>query len=452
MADGKTLWHKLGFIENPFDTKPLNVTEEDVHLLMGRESEQVDFLTSIEASNEGVFVLSGVPGVGKTSFLNVQQFLIENGHSYGDNLLAARHLCAIQPSDESIDIAIRCLQSYTKSIQDYCTTAKKKLPKQVQKTIDWLHQNKPSTFEFGFSILGNGINYGKEVHLPSLKEATFETLTELLLTLSLEVKSELKFEGSFIVLDNLENLHEEDLSHVLLTFRDTLFTISGIWWVLIGQSGLSSLIQSTNPKVFQRLSGSLELKPITVENLIKAVNIRVEKFHSSGTTGSSPISEDIYLKLFKCSNGEIRFVFKYCSQICIAFVQTIRKFMTLEQIKIDDSSFNKFIGKYITKKHITDEFALLCLKNIIMDEFEGLYLTNEEKSVLKVIGKLGKVKPKDFKDFSHIGIKTLQQFTTTYLIKLNDQNLLLKRQEGKVVTYELRGIASLSLEFELIDC
>jgi hypothetical protein len=446
----KTLWTKLGFKENPYDTKPLTVNKEDVDLLMGRESEQVDFLTEIEASSDGVFVLSGVPGVGKTSFLNIQQYLIENGQSYGGKLLSARILCPVQPSDEKKDIAIRCIQSYTKSIQEYCDENGKKLPKQVQKAIDWVHQNKPSAFEFGISILGNGINYGKEVNLPSIKDATFETLAELIKTLSLEVKSELQFEGSFIVLDNLENLHPEDLSDILITFRDTLFTTTNIWWILIGQSGLYSLIQSTNPKVAQRISGSLELKPITVENLIKAVNIRVQKFHTSQSEGQSLISEEVYIKLFKCSNGEIRFVFDYCSQICVEFVQTVRKIMKLEKLKMDDASFDKFIGKYITKKEINNDFALLCLKNIITEEFEGLYLTNVEKAVLKKIGELSKVKPSDFKEFKSCGVETLQQFTTKYLLKLADQNLLQRRQEGKNVTYELRGIASLSSEYDLL--
>jgi len=69
-----TMWKKLGFRENPYDTKPLKVSKGDVDLLMGREEEQIDFLTAIESDSQGIFVLSGVPGVGKTSFLNVQQY------------------------------------------------------------------------------------------------------------------------------------------------------------------------------------------------------------------------------------------------------------------------------------------------------------------------------------------------------------------------------------------
>jgi|GEM_PF-2112655 len=274
---------------------------------------------------------------------------------------------------------------------------------------------------------------------------------ELLQTLSFEVISELEFEGSFIVLDNIENLDDEDLSDLLVSFRDTLFNIKGIWWVLIGQSGLSSLIQTTNPKVYQRLSGGMELKPITIENLIKAVNIRVEKFHNSSKIASSPISEELYLKLFSCSNGEIRFVFKYCIQICISFVQTIRKYMILEKITIHDESFNEFMGRYMVETHINDDFALSCLKDKIIEEFSGLYLQNEEKGILKKIGELHKIKPKDFREFSDFGIKTMQDFSINYLTKFTNQNLLLRRQEGKLITYELRGIAFLALEFGVID-
>ncbi|GEM_PF-3355827 len=147
-----SLWHKLGFSENPYNTKPLNVQREDVDLLMGRESEQIEFLTTIESSNEGVFVISGVPGVGKTSFLNIQQYLIESGEGFGGKILSARTLCSVQPYDEPKDLAIRSLQSFTKSIQQFCDTNGKKLPKQVDKVINWLHQNKPSTFEFGIQV------------------------------------------------------------------------------------------------------------------------------------------------------------------------------------------------------------------------------------------------------------------------------------------------------------
>jgi hypothetical protein len=125
--------------------------------------------------------------------------------------------------------------------------------------------------------------------------------------------------------------------------------------------------------------------------------------------------------------------------------------MTLESLKIDDESFNRFIGKYIIKQEIKNDFALLCLKNIISGEFEGLYLSTEEKCVLKKIGEKLKIKPKDFRDFASCKVGTIQNFTQNFLSKMADQNLLLKRQEGKTITYELRGVAALALEYNLLD-
>ena len=147
------MWKNLGFRESPYDTKPLTVSKEDVELLMGRNSEQVDFLTAIESDDQGIFVLSGVPGVGKTSFLNVQQYLLESGEAeYGQKLLAARTLCPIQPSDEPKNIALRCIQSFCKSIEEYCNISQNVIPKQTAKISAWIHQNKPASITFGISI------------------------------------------------------------------------------------------------------------------------------------------------------------------------------------------------------------------------------------------------------------------------------------------------------------
>jgi hypothetical protein len=445
------MWERLGFKENPYDTKPLNVSKGDVDLLMGRENEQIDFLTAIETSKQGVFVLSGVPGVGKTSFFNIQQYLLESEEAlFGPKILSARNLCPIQAGDEPIHILKRCIQFYCKNIESYCLIRKQDVPKQTKEVLNWIYQNKPATFSFGLNVMGNGGSFGREVHLPKLNETTFETLVELLTILSKEVVDNLGTQSSFIVLDNVENWHLEDLNDCLTAFRDTLFMIPNIWWILIGQSGLPSLIQSTNPKVFQRLTSNIELLPITVNNLIKAVDFRVSRFHI-GKKGTSPITEDIYLKLFKSSNGEIRFVFKYCHDICVNLVQNVRKELVVEKKGITPENFENLMGTFLVKKQIDDSFSNNSLKTIITREFEGLYLSQKEKQVLKKIGNLSKVKPNDFSNFKNIGIKTMQEFTKNYLSKLNDQYLLFRRQKGKVITYELRGISVFALEFGLLD-
>ena len=90
---------------------------------------------------------------------------------------------------------------------------------------------------------------------------------------------------------------------MLISFRDTLFSIPNLWWVLIGQSGLGSLIQSLDPRVFERISGSgIEVRPIELDELDKAIAIRVSRFHKSGSA-KAPLPIETHKQLFEASFG-----------------------------------------------------------------------------------------------------------------------------------------------------
>jgi Holliday junction resolvasome RuvABC ATP-dependent DNA helicase subunit len=93
------MWNALGFTQNPYDASPLKAKAEDVDLLIGRDHEAIEFYTVLESAEQGIFIISGLPGVGKTSFFNIQQYLLETGKSScGPSLMSARDLCPIQPN------------------------------------------------------------------------------------------------------------------------------------------------------------------------------------------------------------------------------------------------------------------------------------------------------------------------------------------------------------------
>lgn len=118
MAKPLTMWGSLGFRESPYNTDPLKARPEDVELLIGRETEAVEFWTNLDTADKGILVLSGSPGVGKTSFLNIQQYLLENGQApFGPKILAARKLCPVQPKDNVQTLGIRALDSLHKSVE-----------------------------------------------------------------------------------------------------------------------------------------------------------------------------------------------------------------------------------------------------------------------------------------------------------------------------------------------
>jgi Cdc6-like AAA superfamily ATPase len=280
----------------------------------------------VDSAPEGVIVISGSPGVGKTSFFNVFQYLLESGEAAcGPSLVAARTLCSIQADDTPRDVALRVLQSLIKNVEAFCAGAKKRVPPQVERLTAWV-ANKPQTsWDFSLSILGNGGGVGRSVSIPPLSEATFENFQDAISAIVADVVAHLGKEGVFVALDNVENLPEEKrLAELLMAFRDTLFSTPRTWWVIIGQGGLYSLIQAIDQRVSDRITGSgLDLKPISNFELDEAVDQRVEKLHVGGR-GNAPISPALTAQLYEASFGEIRFVFKYCNSICLALVTEIR--------------------------------------------------------------------------------------------------------------------------------
>lgn len=453
------MWESLGFRESPYNTSPLKARAEDVDLLVGRDTEATDLCTQLGSAPQGILVLSGTPGVGKTSFFNVQQYLLETGQApFGPKLLSARHLCPVQPRDQLKVLALRALDSLYRSVETWCSANTRSVPPETAKIAKWITGSGTSGFTLGISIMGCGGNFGRTSQLPKSQDASFEAIADAMAAVTGEIVNLLKFDSAVIALDNLENLKDEELGAMLISFRDTLFSIPNLWWVLIGQSGLGSLIQSLDPRVFERTTGSgIEVKPIELDELDRAIELRVAKFHKSNG-GKSPLPQSIHRHLFEASLGEVRFVFKYSNSICTKFVEKLRN-RVLQQAdvkasqsqpgyrKMFERSLDTVIGEVLIDSQIDETSAMNYLKEIVQGELNGLFLKPKERLVLQGVGKAGQARASDFRDYS---LKSMQDFSSNYLSKLYGQNLLNRQQEGRAVNYRLRGIAQLSYAFDLL--
>jgi Cdc6-like AAA superfamily ATPase len=442
------MWESLGFQESPYDARPLRPVAPDAELLVGREREAIDLCTALESAREGIMVLSGPPGVGKTSFFNVQQFRMSTETSaFGPKLLPAERLCSIFPKDTPRTIALRVVETLVKSVQIACASANKRVPPETEKVSKWISQS-GGGFEVGIQILGFGGNIGRSTILPSVDNISFEGLHNAIECIIGEVVDVLQFEGAFLALDNIENLDDEELKMLLISLRDNLFMIPCVWWILIGQSGLGSLIQALDPRISDRVEGAtLELKPLTFEELEDAVALRVKRF-CKDPDARSPLPREVHKRLYDVSHGEIRFVFKYSQAICTKFVQALR-----QQIRKADPGKDFYLhiadttARLLINKQIPAARAEELVKEIVILDFNGLNLRSREKEVLRLLANKGYAIPKEYKEF---GVETQLEFETNYIDKLHMQNLLERRQQGEADCYRLRGIALLAHEFGLV--
>ena len=451
------MWEALGFTKDPYDASPLEPKPGDVDLLIGRQQQGVAFCSTLDSSNRGMLVISGVPGVGKTSFFNIYQYLLESQNTFfGPKLLADRVRCHVQPYDEPRSIALRSLQTLCRSVEEYCRlNGHSNLP-QNKKILDWLSAQGKSGYTLGINLLGVGGSFGRTVSVPSVSDVSFEGIADLIVAVKNEAMQNLEVSGVQIALDNIENLGDQNIAPILMTFRDTLFSIDNVWWILIGQSGFGSFLQTQDSRVSDKLGGQpIELSPISFEELDKAISKRVERFHSSAK-GKSPLPSCIHKLLYDASHGEIRFVFKYSSIICQKVISRVRdsviRELKPEEMHMSQEEFNgrvdSEIGHMLVEEQIPSDLAKEVLKETIRSEVEGLGLRNKERRILKQIGSEGGARPKDFKNF---GLETLQDFSSNYLSKFHKQDLLARRQEGRSVVYTLRGVVALASEFGLLE-
>jgi Cdc6-like AAA superfamily ATPase len=442
------MWKTLGFRENPYDVKPLSVKSDDVELLVGRETETVEFGTAIESANSGIYIISGAPGVGKTSFFNIQQYTLETvGRLDGTRILSARLLCPIQVDDTGRTIAERIISNFIRSAKAYAESTGKKLPDAIKKIDKWVNNAKDVGIDFGIQIAGFGGNIGRSVQLPRIGECTFEHLQDALEGAVNAACIEWNFSAVFISLDNVENLGDKQLTDLLMSLRDTLFCLDKIWWVLIGQSGLGTLIQTIDSRVSDRITGSgLQLKPITLAEMLEAINLRIEKFHGKKKK-TSLLHEETYQHLYRASNGELRFTFKYCSSICIKLVTKFKIEIAKKKTPLNDEVLSKALGDVMLDDIIPAPVCEELLAEIVKDEICGLELRPKDKKIILYLNENTSVRPSEFEK---LGFKSMQDFSANYLRPLFEKDLLVRDQIGKEVRYRLRGLAYLASEYELV--
>lgn len=250
-------WSRLGFNESPYKVTPLNVTKEDAKLFVGREAESDRFLNLTDTEDGGVFIISGEAGIGKTSFLNVNQYrMISEEAGHAPKLIPSIVNTGLSRDDDETSVAQRCVHRTIQNVVFECTRRNLKVPNQITKIEKWMsHKADSAGIGFGFQILGVGGHVARPVTPPAVGDATKENWQDILSVVASECVAELDVEGVVICFDNVETLDCADLAKLMMAFRDTLFMTRNVWWVLIGQSQLYAQLNAIDQRISQRING-----------------------------------------------------------------------------------------------------------------------------------------------------------------------------------------------------
>lgn len=164
MGTSKSMWEEFGFTQTPYRVSPLEATADDCELFTSRDAEGDQFVTMMDSFDGAFVVVSGDIGIGKTSFVNIQQHLLASSLTgWGPKLLPCLRMTSLLPQDTPTSLAQRIVHDATHSIGVYCTQNSISIPAQCASVGNWL-SHRPSASGYQISVGPFGV--GRSWSLP----------------------------------------------------------------------------------------------------------------------------------------------------------------------------------------------------------------------------------------------------------------------------------------------
>jgi hypothetical protein len=391
---------------------------------------------NLSAADPCITIIGGRRGIGKTSFLNFNQYICSEEirpnwlRFRPPKLLPAYVKVQLTNEESPASLTLRVISACLRSISKYCADRGAGLPPKLTELNRWFGELilRASSRQAGLTIAGFGGSLGKSVsEVPTPESSTrLEAYLEHLQTIANVVQKELGFEGMFVPLNNLDILNPDRFYDLLNVLRDGLFSVKGFSWVLIGLEGTRSSIDQQIPRFGQRIQGSeIRIGALNFGEVQRALDKRAGKYQTQTTLfPRQPIHEEILRLLYDTSDGEVRLVFNLCEQIVL-----------------------KVFAMFPSVGNIESNHAEEALRTIVRIHIENLRLQKREIRIITKLIPSKECRPKEYETY---GFKSMPAFHQV-LTRLVDMRLLSKRQEGLAVYYKPSGVAMLAHHFSFFN-
>lgn len=403
-----------GFKRNPYDPSPLGIDEGDSELFVGREKEGLGFRTFLGSFDRGAVVVEGGTGVGKTSFVNVQEY--RSGLASGQNKLLPTQqpiqlASTLSPTEFLLSVVSNILSSLQKTIPKIERSASfRRLSLAVTQSLI-----KTRGWEVSAAGFGGGTTSETVVSNPLL--VLLPTVSELLDSAA-RLARDSGYGRIVVNVNNLDVVEPQALISFLDLTRDLTLTRASFLWVFIGPIGSRALIAQRSRRVSELVrSDPISLPPLSLREVFGAIDARVKRFHTN-VAAASPISREVVQLLYESSAGEVRYILNRCTDILL---RTMIEFPTSKEISLD--------------------LARPMLREMTSSAIDRYNLTGKQKAVLSNVANRGPCQPRDFRGY---GFETAPAFLR-YLSLFYGLGLVDRRRRGKDVVYAPRGDVVLAL-------
>jgi len=421
------IWETFGLTENPYNPYPLESDKTGEKLFVGRNKEAKEFAAHASIADRATIVVEGDIGVGKTSFVNIQLFKASHRDSETlPYLLPPTYKIQLNEMLNPTDLYLTILSNILSSIEVRLGRDEIEKSDLLKGKDHMVRQSiyKTTSFSGGATVIGTGgqVSYQKTEMVSQPLRTIEQPLLKSLDETYQYLQEKHDYHGIAVVINNIDIFDEAQTIKTLNTIRDTLLTRKGYWVILIGKTGFSDLVMTKCRRVSEVLSGSIVIKPLTLEEVYSAIDKRIDLFRTARFK-SKPLNDVIIKLLYSVSGGEIRFLFHRATEL-------------IKQFKITYPSENK----------ISTEAAIDMLSKLASKRIAELNLSPKEQAILKVMVQEGGLRPKDF---HRVGLKSAPSLMP-YLERLEKLTLVGKlrdKEDKRIVKYVPTGFTFLAYDF-----
>ncbi|GAA4018594.1 hypothetical protein GCM10022280_17660 [Sphingomonas swuensis] len=307
-----------GFSQPPFQTKSLPADALGERLLVGRADELAKIKRRIQ-NGPRIVTVEGEIGIGKTSVVNVAAFqlfrdYINNGE--GSFIIPCSEIFQLTPdtiAEEFIDHVYReVAQTLIQRAAIIGGTDRNLNVPTLDRINKWLNAPQISSLEagaFGFNFSSSGENNSST----GFDRSGFRQLIRSWLK---DLFVDEASEGIICVIDNLELLQTSERARTIIeTFRDTLFNVPGLKWVLCGASGIFFGVASSK-RLAGRLHAPVEIQALTPDIAPQIIESRVRAFALPQTSPYMPLLVEDFDRLYNILRGNLRDVLGDADNYC----------------------------------------------------------------------------------------------------------------------------------------
>ncbi len=341
------MWKNYNLLRNPYFLNSLSPDQSEYFI--GRKKEYLEIISKINLG-EGIFLLAGDSGVGKTTLLNYVRHLASK-----DDFFTPLNEIEINVPMPQQQIAGLILESIYKELRRKDLTVSNSLMAQLE-----------NIYDFSTSI---DVSDWQNLSYDKLKYLFKEVVSEL---------TKIRFKAIILHFDNLDNVQNQfpdEVERMFKEIRDLLATPKLISFVV----GNSFIVEDMGSE--PRLRQVLQLPPINVQSmgykdLKNVIDRRVDKLRCNNKLNPIPPHTDSAIKeVFEIHQGNMRETLKSLTT-CVEEVTKAGASLKIDEYRVKEILLKKVKKEYLEGMTETDKQLLKLIMN------HGDYITPTELAKL----------------------------------------------------------------------